>query len=323
MATRSGPKNARTVSSKRLYEWRSQKALLADEPERFWSVTTILKGGIPSPALTYWAAKAVAEYATANHRQIAAMLGSVRLRRAADGTLSVVSDPDAVDAAIEWLKGSPWRERDRKADRGTAVHARIEAHILGRPLTPAGELTAFAEAFDDFVADFSPEFEAAEMTVYNRTEKYAGTLDFICTIPKLGRVLGDTKTSTGVYPETAQQLAAYRYAEFIGLPDGSEAPMPQVDGCVVLHLHPDAPDRDGRLYSLLPVIADEDVFKAFKYTREQFRWQEELSKGVIGEPLPVPGARAIATSDVVDQQQPSPAKPAKSRKGQEATGVFA
>lgn len=285
----SNPKHARTTSRGRLYEWRRKGAPLDQEPERFWSVTTIIKGGLPSPALTYWAAKAVAEYATANHRQIATMLQAVRLRRTDDGALlGVVTDPDAVEATIEWLKSSPWRERDRKANRGTALHERVEALILDRPLPPpAPEIAPLAAAFDEFVRDWRPEFEASEMSVYNRAEAYAGTLDFIAKLPGLGRVLADTKTSTGIYPEAALQLAAYRHSEFIGMPDGDEEPVPEVDGCVVLHLHPEAP-VDGRPYSVIPVIADEQVFLAFKYAREVFRWQEELSKGVIGQALAVP-----------------------------------
>jgi hypothetical protein len=319
MATRSGPKNARTVSSKRLYEWRRNDVPLDQPAEVFWSVTTLIKGGLPSPALTYWAAKAVAEYAAANHRQITSMLGSVRLKRSDDNSvLGVVSDPDAVDATIEWLKGSPWRERDRKANRGTAIHARIESLILGKPLTPpSDELLPFIESFDAFVADWNPTFEASEMTVYNRTERYAGTLDFIATIPGLGRVLGDTKSSKDVYPEAALQMAAYRFAEFIGLPDGSEEPVPSVDGCVALHLREDG-------YSLIPVIADEQVFKAFKYVREVFRWQEELSKGVIGQPLNVPGAQPVAVHGLLAEPVELKKKTSARKDAQpEPEGVFA
>ncbi|HSW42116.1 MAG TPA: hypothetical protein VLM76_06375, partial [Patescibacteria group bacterium] len=44
-------------------------------------MTTILKGGLPAPALMGWGMRSVAEYAVANHRQIAAMLGAVSLQR--------------------------------------------------------------------------------------------------------------------------------------------------------------------------------------------------------------------------------------------------
>ena len=52
----SGPRNATTTNRGRTYLWRD---------ETFDSVTTILSGGIPKPALTNWAAKSVAEYVAA------------------------------------------------------------------------------------------------------------------------------------------------------------------------------------------------------------------------------------------------------------------
>lgn len=282
------PKNARQTSSGRLYEWRSPDAGIGDPPERFWSVTTILKGGLPSPALTAWGMKAVAEYAVANHKQLTSMLQTVRLRRGEDG-FYVITDPDQVQAAIDWLKGSPYRERDRKGDIGTAVHQAAEAHILGKPWPkPDDDVAPYVDQFHRFVDEFKPAFELAEASVYNRTEAYAGTLDAILTVPGRGRALVDFKTSgKGVYPEHALQLAMYRFAEFIGLPDGTEAPMPSVDGCAVLWLAPDT-------YELVPVQADEQVFTAAKYVRECFRWMEELSKSVIGQPLPIPTDKEVA-----------------------------
>lgn len=282
------PKNARKTSAGRLYEWRSPSAGIGDPPERFWSVTTILKGGLPSPQLTAWGMREVAEYAVANHAQLASMLRTVRVHRTDQG-LYIVSDPDAVQAAIDWLKGAPYRTRDRKADIGTAVHQAAEAHVLGKPWPkPAEDVAPYVEQFHRFIAEFEPTFELTEASVYNRKEAYAGTLDAIVSIPNRGRALIDYKTTgKGVYPEHALQLAMYRFAEFIGLPDGTEAPMPEVDGCAVLWLAPDT-------YELVPVTADETVFTFAKYIREGFRWMEEFSKSVVGQPLPVPTKEVAA-----------------------------
>lgn len=303
------PRNARQVGRGRLYEWRRPDLPLDDEPERYWSVTTILKGGLPAPALMAWGMRAVAEYATANHRQIAAMLSAVRLAKDDTGRYQgVVSDPDAVSAVVDYLKGSPYRERERKADLGTAIHEQAEAHVLDRPMPePMAAIAGQVAAFRRFLHDWRPDYARddsghwlAEASVYNRTERYAGTLDAIADLPGLGRVLIDYKSGKGVYPETALQLAAYRHAEFIGLPDGSEWPMPRVDGCAVLHLPEHgagwAPTPADPGYSLIPVIADDQVFTAFRYVREVFRWQEETSQGVIGAPLPVPAAREEAAA---------------------------
>lgn len=281
-ATNRGPRNARQTSAGRLYEWRAPTASIGDPPERFWSVTTIIKGGLPSPALTAWGMREVATFAVANHRQLSAMLSGVRLRREGNGLL-MVADPDAVQGAIDWLKGAPYRERDRKADIGTALHAIAEAHVKGAPIPPpSDEVAPYVASFERFLAEVHPEFELAEATVYNRTAKYAGTLDAIALIPGRGRALIDYKTTaSGIYPEAALQLAAYRHAEFVGLPDGTEAPLPGVDGCAVAWIRPDG-------YDLIPVTADEQVFRFFRHIVEVFRWQEEVAQTVIGQPLPVP-----------------------------------
>lgn len=276
------PKNARKVGTHRLYEWRRPGATLGEEPERFWSVTTLIKGGLPSPALTAWGMKAVAEYAVANHGTLSQLVSTVRLRKSPDGHL-VVSDPDAVQGAIDWLKSAPYRERDRKADVGTALHAYAEAYVKGQPMPePDESIAGHVESFKRFLAERRPEFELAEASVFNRSARYAGTLDAVAVLPGRGRALLDYKTTgSGVYPEAALQLAAYRYAEFIGLPDGTEAPMPEVDGCAVVWIREDG-------YDLVPVTADEEVFRFFRHVVEVFRWAEETSKDVIGQPLPAP-----------------------------------
>ena len=161
--------------------------------------------------------------------------------------------------------------------------------MLGKPTPdPDPSIAGHAASFRAFLDEWMPEFEMTEATVYSRSESYAGTLDAIAVIPGLGRVLLDYKTSgSGVYPEAALQLAMYRHAEFVGLPDGSEAPMPQVDGCVVVWVRADG-------YDVIPVIADEQVFRSALYVREVMRWAEETSKGVIGQPMPLPKRSDVA-----------------------------
>lgn len=248
------PRNATSTKGKRFYSWRD---------ENYWSVTTILNGGIPKPALLPWGIKCVAEMAVEMADQLPAMVAADR------------------EAAIKFLKGSPYAKRDAAGDLGTLVHEAIEAHALGKPMPPAPpEVQPYMRAFQAFLADFTPAFTATEASVYNRSQKYAGTLDGIATMTlplhdEPGSYLIDAKSGKGIYPEVALQLAAYRHAEFIGLPDGSEAPMPKVDGALALHLTPDG-------YRLIEVVADDEVFQAFLFAREVFRWQEQTSKTVLG-----------------------------------------
>ena len=248
------PRNATTSrSGSRYYDWRG---------ERYHSVTTIIGGGVPKPALINWAKKFVAEYAYDNF-----------------STLAEMHSNEDRDGAISWLKESPYRSRDKAADLGSVVHASCEAIALGKPIPP-WPITAKPrmEGFKSFLEDNAPDFHNVEASVYNRSERYAGTLDAIATIAGR-RYLLDIKPGKGVYGEVALQLAAYRFAEFIGGADGDEVPMPEVDGCAVLHL----PEAGG--YDLIDVRADIDVFRSFQYVREVFKWQTEKSKSVILGPL--------------------------------------
>jgi hypothetical protein len=251
----SGPRNATTSrGGGRLYSWRN---------EQYWSVTTIISGGVPKPALLPWGIKMVAEAAVDMADTLPAMVARDR------------------DEAIRYLKGAPYAKRDAAADLGTEIHQAAEAYALGKPFPPwPVTILPYMTSYVKFLEDFTPTFTATEASVYNRTQKYAGTLDAIAalTLPlheTPGRYILDTKSGKGIYPEIGLQLAAYRNAEFIGLPDGSEAPMPEVDGALGLHLTPEG-------YRLIEVRADDEVFRAFLYAREVFRFQTETSKTILG-----------------------------------------
>lgn len=245
------PRNATTTNRGRTYRWRD---------ETFDSVTTILSGGVPKPALTNWAAKSVAEWTAKNFEQVAAVVKSDQA------------------AAVDLMKGAPWRERDKAALKGTDVHTAAENWVLGvpQPDFPKDIAPSMAQ-FLRFLDDFKPTWEMSEATVYSRAHRYAGTLDGILVIDGQ-RLLVDIKTGKGVYGEVALQLAAYRYAEFIGLPDGTEEPMPPVDGAAVIHVRPQS-------YQLIPVIADEAALRYFLYAQQIRHFSSEVSREVLLAPL--------------------------------------
>jgi hypothetical protein len=292
------PKAARTVSRGRIYTINGQS---------LWSVTTILSNGLPKPAIANWQANTIADFAVANHRQLAGLLEAVRLQRGPAGTL-IVSDPDAVEGAVEWLKGSPWRESKRKMNIGSAVHIEAEAYILGAPRPePAPLIAAYLASFRNFLEDHSPVFLATEATVYSMAESYAGTLDAIVEIGGR-RLLIDYKTGKAIYPDVCLQLAAYAHAEKVLLDDGTSVDMLPVDGAAALHLReydPTTPDDRG--YSLIPASIDEPVWDAFRYVREVMRWQEDVSKGVLSQPLGTPAAVAFLYPDLVPKDPPAKA----------------
>jgi hypothetical protein len=209
----------------RTYAWPPPKGPF-DEPEfEVVSVTSALDGGLPKPALIGWAAKVTAEKAVDNIAIIQAMV-----------------DADQKREAIDYLKNARWASSEAKADRGTIVHAALEAHIDGKPLAKETIQSLLEEAhvpealwrstgnmvqgLMQFLEDEQPEILWSEHTVFSRAHKYAGTADVIARM-KIGDTLVpvviDVKTSKAVYDDVALQLAAYAHADFVGRPDGTEA----------------------------------------------------------------------------------------------------
>lgn len=267
------PKNARQTNRGRSYIW-------PPTGEQFASVTTIQQA-LSKPALVYWSAKSVAEGALAREAEWQA-----------------IREEQGDEAAVRFLKGLPWDKRDKAADAGSAVHAAIESAVKSTepPRWPKA-LDGFRVQFDRFLAAYQPEWVTSEATVYSRTHGYAGTLDSIATIG--GRtLLIDAKSGENIYDETAMQLAAYRYADWIDLGDARETPMPTVEGCAVLHLRPDR-------YQLVEIVADQAQFEAFVHLIAVHRWQQAVAaKTLIGDQvMPVnlvpPGAPAPSLDELL------------------------
>lgn len=234
-------------------------------------VTSIIKGGLPAPALTYWAANTVAQYVIDHFDEVEQ---AVALRP---------------DTAYYHLKQTPWADRDAAANRGTEVHRFAEKIIDGTigDEEPPDELVGHIEAMAQFLTDWQPTFDRTECVVASREHGYMGTFDFLGHLPGLGYVLGDWKTNrSGIYPETALQLAAYRFAEFIVTENGEEVPMPEVDTCVAVHVTGDG-------YEVVPVEAGEWTFRQFLYVKQVHLFAKQ-AKGLIGEPLVPPGLEGAA-----------------------------
>lgn len=222
------------------------------------SVTNILSV-LNKPALPRWAAKATAEFAVANRS-------------------SWVDLDDA--AAVDLLKGSPWRDSRKAADAGTDAHSYAEDLLTGKrsvddEFAPPGAGREIGNV-RDLVATVRPQPLVVEATAWSHEHCYAGTLDAIVVID--GAVcLVDWKTSKDVYPENALQLAAYRYADVLVAPDGSEIAMPRIDRCLILHV-----PKDGD-WSVVEVEATEREHLAFTNLRVAFEWQAVVSKTVVGQ----------------------------------------
>lgn len=270
---------------------------------RLWSVTTIL-GILDKPALLYWASEQTAKEA-------------IRIAK----TLPARVEEDGVEATVKWLRDARFRRpKDSISDAefGTGIHALCEEYALtGVKPTPDAQMFPGADlelarqcldGFDRWLHEFQPTYLATEVTVYNATYGYAGTCDGFLSIDGVPLII-DYKSSrksrdgrgqpTGLYPEVAAQLAAYRHAEVAAVwrarrfesfrrryyllsqeEQAQGVAVPEVAGGLGIKITPEH-------VTAYPVQCDEEVFDAFLYMLETARWSFDLSKRVIGEPLAV------------------------------------
>jgi len=185
-------------------------------------VTTILGKGIAKPFLVDWAAREVAKFAADN--------------------LEILNALDDTDARYDLLKTAHNRHRDKTAVRGTDIHAIAEELLHGREAEIPEHLAGYVEGYVRFLDQWQPTPVITERPCASRANWYAGTPDAIVTLPDGERLLMDWKTGKNVYGEVALQLAAYRNAEFYVDEDGTEQPMPEVDGLAVVHVTPTGTD---------------------------------------------------------------------------------
>lgn len=223
-------------------------------------VTTILGKGIAKPFLVDWAAREVAGYASDN--------------------LEVLNALEDRDARYDLLKTAHNRHRDKSAARGTDVHAIAEKVLHGQEVEVPDHLAGYVEGYVRFLDKWQPTPIITERPLASRANRYAGTADAFVTLPDGERLLMDWKTGKRVYGETALQLAAYRNAEFYLDDEGTEQPVPQVDGLAVVHVTPTGTD--------VFRIADPDLaWKQFRHVA----WvasQVDAIKDQIGEPCSPP-----------------------------------
>lgn len=285
--------------------------------DRLRSVTTILGGGVPKPALLFWAAITCTDSAIEN---LPALVAASR-------------HPERLAEMRAWIKNAHTRKKDERADVGTTVHTIIESKLLGTPMPEAikvgdelvrldsEDLAPFVRQIDRFLLEWAPEFTASEMVVANPEHGYAGTLDFMVrsdgrigdslraagfVIPEGCDLMGDTKTGGdwgrltsqghvhGVYPEAGLQMSAYRKALVAWLRDGSRVTMPATaEVGVVLHLRPEG-------YRLYPARCGDAEYAYFRHAQMVDEWASRIASAkadnpVIGSPLVLP-APAVAVA---------------------------
>lgn len=263
------------------------------------SVTTVISATSSKPWIAKWHGSTAMAWAADNMQLLARTLAS-----------------EGRQAAIALGKDEAERIRQIRADAGTYVHDVLERLILwaaspGRtgaditlPVLPGHLQDAWydgddlltdvvdfmVDGFLNFVTDFSPRFEATEMTVYNQPYGVAGTLDMIVTLTgyaisadaaQLVASPGNpivlcVDAKTGKNPEGTwkEQLAAYRRMTECLLPLGDLHPMPDTDAGAVLHLRPEYPG--GYLLMLVAGPDDQAAWERFRAAAGIYRERQAV-----------------------------------------------
>lgn len=253
-------------------------------------VTWVLGNGFPKPALVGWAARTIAEF-VANRVHLgdddvwdaARLIRDLRTIAAEDPRDAWPDGPPGPLSIAEVLKGLHWRDRDIAGHRGTEVHHRAERLARGEEVDVPEELVGHVDSYLKFRKDWDPTDELVEVTIGNRKHRYMGTADLFANLETLGYCLVDIKTGrSGIFGETALQLAAYRYCDFYLDPaTGEEKPMPEFDAVVGLWLRADG-------YDLYPIETGPTEWRTFLYAQQVAHFCQDRSKEVIGPALTVP-----------------------------------
>lgn len=242
------------------------------------SVTTVL-GILDKQAVTTWRVK----------QAIQAVL-----RMAPEFVHAARQNPQAADELIWQAMQRADDTRDKAATLGSSVHLLADMASRGSESDSKGfqvfeQEKPYLEAFRGFLDRYSASsIVSSEKAVWS-LNGYAGTYDLLMLIHKQ-LWLVDIKTSKGVYPETGLQLAAYRWADYIILPNDPKGyPMPEVHRTGVLHLRPDQYKEGWRLYEYPTTYTDD--FIPFLGLLEGLKWKQ--SKRFMKGTLPVIGKESL------------------------------
>jgi hypothetical protein len=191
--------------------------------------------------------------------------------------------PGDRDAA---LYAARYGEMKAAGTRGTDVH-RIGARLAAgeADVEYPDELAGHVEAYRDWLDRLDPKILAVELIVGSRQHRYCGTLDLIADlgpIPWAGEIIPparwllDVKTSaSGIWPETALQLAGYEHAEvFIG-EDGDERPIEWlgIERCGAVWVRGDG-------WDLIPLDTGEEAWQTFVNLAWLFHHEDERKEWI-------------------------------------------
>ena len=238
------------------YQWP-----LSDTPEakRYISVTSVLSV-LNKPGLNRWYASKEREYVAS--RIEAVYRGEIKGKE----LLAELRDDKGWKPASETF-------RNMRAGLGSAVHHAITKYVLARE---AGTVLAwqdevksvqpFMQSFHKWFEQEKPEYHFVEGPVFNEALGYAGTSDALVEF-RDGTFILDYKISPETNKDHALQVAAYRKADFIGIPaTGQQVPMPKTNGGKILLVHENG-------CKLFAHKGDEREFDMFRAALDLWRWR--------------------------------------------------
>ena len=159
-----------------------------------------------------------------------------------------------------------------KRDRGSAAHSLIDEWLTGIPLSDPPGITKYYEAAAPYLAaakafheQWVTEILFVEHTIFNESERYAGTTDLIAKLTDGSNAIIDWKTGN-VYPEHALQVCAYANGEWIGTAAGVKHPMPYIGRALIVQLKEDA------TYEIHPVNLGDALWEGVKALCAYGRW---------------------------------------------------
>jgi hypothetical protein len=213
--------------------------------EKVPGVTTILGGTLPKNALVEWAGRTTAGYAVDYWEELAELPPSKRLDR---------------------LNRARFEDRDNAARRGGDVHRLGATLVGGEEVAVPDELAGHVASYVDFLNTYDPKPVLVETVIGNRACRYCGTFDLVADMGG-ERWLLDLKTGrSGIFPETALQLAAYRRAEFYLGVGGEEVTLSDlgITRLGAVHIRADG-------WELREVLHEAEVWEVFRHLAWVYR----------------------------------------------------
>lgn len=180
------------------------------------SVTTIL-GVISKPALVPWAKREALR--RVREELTTATVAEITQAMLLDKWGRLEFRPEWIDALIDAASKEPDRIKDEAADYGTQAHHAIDAMLRGGQPEYSPLIQPAIDGFLAWQAQAGIEIVASEIQVFHPTLRYAGSVDWVGWRGDQ-LIVGDHKTSNGLWPEYGYQVAAYAKAieELTGIP---------------------------------------------------------------------------------------------------------